>query len=89
VDGDAERGDRLACSSQPLPIGGGRDEHLGEIDDTDQPGVVPFLPAGEESAGLRMVRIGAVEGADENVGVENDAQRCSSSSSSLSRYPGG
>ena len=89
VDGDPEGGDRLACGSQPLLVGGRRDEHLGEVDDADQPCDVSVLPAGKKRARLRMVRVGAVERADQHIGVEDYSHRCASSSSSVSRYPGG
>ena len=36
-----------------------------------------------------MMRIRAVQRADQDIGVEDDLQRSSSSASSRSRYPGG
>jgi hypothetical protein len=85
MDGDAEGGDRLARSSQPLLVGGGSDEDFRQVDGADQPSCVRGLPGGEERAYLRVLRVGAVKGGDQDVGVEDELQRCSSSASSCSR----
>lgn len=89
VNRDAERSDCLARCAQPLVVGGGSDENLGEVDDADQPCRVLLLPAGEEGAGLEMMRVRAVKRANQDVSVEYELQRCWSSASSCSRYPGG
>ncbi len=85
VDRDAERGDRLSCASQALPFLRRRDQDLGEVHDADQSTLVAFMPGREEGACLVVVRIGGVERADQDVGVQDDAQRSASSRSSRSR----
>src|SRR3954470_7438321 len=87
MDLDAQRGDCLACRSQPLGIGTGGDQYLGEIDDAHQSARLLTPPVGEELARLGMVGVRAVEGADQDIGVENELQRSSSSESRRSRYP--
>jgi protein-tyrosine-phosphatase len=54
----------------PLAAAGCRDEHLGEVDDADQPWGLLRLPAGEERARPGVVGIRAVERGDQHVGVE-------------------
>ena len=85
VDRDAERSDRLARGSKPPAVGGWSDKHLGEVDDADQPRHVLLLPAHEEGARRGMVKIRAIKRADQDVSVEHDFQRRSSSASSRSR----
>ena len=85
VDLNAERGDRLSRRPKPITVGSGSHKHLGEVDDADQPGVVPSLPVEEEPAGLGVVGVGVVERANQDVGVEDDPHRSASSRSSRSR----
>jgi hypothetical protein len=85
VDRDAERGDRLSSPSQTLPIVRRSDEDLGEIDGADQPALLPLVPGREQRACLVVMRIAGVERADQDVGVQDDAQRSPSSRSSRAR----
>lgn len=85
VDRDPQCTDGLACRPESLVISGRRDQYLREVDNADQPGGILFVPDTEEAPGSRMVRIGAVERADQDTGVEHDPQRFSSSASSCSR----
>jgi hypothetical protein len=85
VDRDAERGDRLSSPSQTLPIVRRSDEDLGEIDGADQPAILPLVPGREQRACLVVMRIAGVERADQDVGVQDDAQRSASSRSSRAR----
>ncbi len=85
VDLDTERGDRLARRLQPVPVRGGSDEHLGQVDEAEQPGRLPPLAATEERAGVGVARVGAVKRSDRDVGAEDDPHRSASSRSSRSR----
>jgi hypothetical protein len=85
VDRDAERRDRLSRPSQALPIVRRSDQDLGEVDGADQPALVPFVPGREQRACLLVMSIGGVERTDQDVGVQDDAQRSASSRSSRVR----
>jgi len=85
----AKRGDCLACRSQPLRIRTWGDQHLRKIDDAHQRRRLMLSPLDEELASQNMMSIRAIEGANQDIGVENEFQRSSSSASSRSRYPGG
>lgn len=85
VDRYPQRGDCLACRSQPLRIGARRHQHLGEVDDAHQARGLLLPPIGEEVAGLGVVSIRTVKSADQDIGVEYELQRSSSSASSRSR----
>jgi hypothetical protein len=50
VDRDSEGRDRLARGPQPAPVGGGGDQHLGQVDDVEQPGRLLPRPVAEERA---------------------------------------
>lgn len=85
MDLDAEQGDCLPRRPQPVAVGGRSDEHLGEVDDAEEPGRLPLVPVTEEGAGSGVVWVVAVERADHDVGVEDDPHRSSSSRSSRSK----
>jgi hypothetical protein len=64
MDGDAEGGDRFTGGQQLLSVGGGCDQHLGQVEDADQPGRLLSPPAAEECPGAAVVSVVAVEGPD-------------------------
>ena len=74
MDRHSERSDRLARPEQQLRVAGRGNQHLRQINGADQPDRRLLLPACEESPCPRMVYVGPVECADQDVSVENQAQ---------------